>query len=39
MKNSKNWKKTVYWVKTKPKKEDGLVKGEKWTTSQKHKIS
>ena len=29
-------KKTVYWVKKKPKKEDGLVKGEKWITSQKY---
>jgi len=29
-------KKTVYWVKKKPKDEDGTLKGEKWTTSQQY---
>ena len=29
-------KKTVFWVKKKKKKEDGTVKGEKWSTSQQY---
>jgi hypothetical protein len=29
-------KKTVYWVKKKPRDEDGKVKGETWTTSQQY---
>jgi len=29
-------KKTVFWVKKKPRGEDGLVKGETWKTSQQY---
>ena len=29
-------KKTVYWVKKKPREETGNVKGEKWVTSQQY---
>jgi hypothetical protein len=29
-------KKTVYWVKKKPRDEDGTLKGETWTTGQQY---